>query len=322
MAGPDPAIRGAAPRGKDQSHLVNSLDVSASDTLTLPAAARAPILRGRAFAPAHALLTLPLVLFLAAFYVYPVAAMLLRGVHPDAWSIAPFAEVTQDDSFWRVMQITLSISVTVTLCCLGLGYPLAYWLARQKPARANLLLILVLIPFWTSILVRSYAWMALLERHGIVNNLLLALHAIPRPVKLLNTRFSVCIAMVHVLLPFMALPLYANLRALDWQLVRAAESLGSRPFATFRQIVLPLSRPGIAAGVSVVFTLAVGFYITPALVGASSDVVIAMLIDDRVDQLHWPQASAMAAILLVLVLLATLLLSRLIRGRRHPAAFR
>ena len=268
----------------------------------------------------HLLLTLPLIVFLAAFYVYPVADMLSRGVYPDSWSLAPFAEVLQDESFWRVMQITLEISVTVTVACLLLGYPLAYWLARMKPAQANLLLILVLIPFWTSILVRSYAWMALLERHGIINNMLLALHALERPAKLLNTRFSVCLAMTHVLLPFMVLPIFANLRSLDWQLVRAAESLGSRPFASFRQITLPLSRPGIAAGVTVVFTLAVGFYITPVLVGASSDVMISVMISDRVGQLHWPEASAMAAVLLALVLFATVLLGRAIRGRRLAAA--
>ncbi len=268
----------------------------------------------------HALLTLPLVLFLVAFYIYPVAAMLLRGVYPEHWSLDPFAEVAQDETFWRVMQITLEIAAVVTLCCLLLAYPLAYWLARMTPARANILLILVLIPFWTSILVRSYAWMALLERHGIVNNLLLALHVVPRPIKLLNTRFSVCLAMIHVLLPFMVLPLYSSLRGMDWHLARAAASLGSPPFATFRQIVLPLSRPGIAAGVTVVFTLAVGFYITPILVGASSDVVISMLINDRVGQLQWPEASAMAAILLGIVLLTTLVLARLIRGRRLAGA--
>jgi putative spermidine/putrescine transport system permease protein len=288
---------------------ITEASLSMAPARAAPARIRPAVLSG------HALLTLPLIVYLLAFYLYPVAAMLLRGVHPDGWSAAPFMEVAGDATFWRVMQITLEISVTVTLCCLLLGYPLAYWLARQTPARANLLLILVLIPFWTSILVRSYAWMALLERHGIVNNLLIALHAIPRPVKLLNTRFSVCLAMTHVLLPFMVLPLQACLRGLDWRLVRAAESLGSAPFATFRQVVLPLSRPGIAAGVTVVFTLAIGFYITPILVGASSDVVISMLIAGDVDQLLWPQASAMAAILLALVLLATMLLSRAIRGR-------
>jgi putative spermidine/putrescine transport system permease protein len=143
------------------------------------------------------LLTLPLTAFLVLFYAYPVGAMLFRSIHPAGWSLAAYAAVAGNAVFWRVMSITLDISVTVTLCCLALAYPLAYWLARLPVARANLLLILVLVPFWTSILVRSYAWMALLERHGIINNLLIWLHIIPQPLRLLNTRFSVYLAMVH-----------------------------------------------------------------------------------------------------------------------------
>jgi putative spermidine/putrescine transport system permease protein len=210
--------------------------------------------------------------------------------------------------------------VIVTLCCLVLAYPLAFWLARLPPASANFFLILVLVPFWTSILVRSYAWMALLERHGIVNNLLVWLGAVPRPVKLLNTRFSVCLAMVHVLLPFMVLPIYASLRALDWSLVRAAASLGATPWGAVRQVVLPLSRPGVGAGVTLVFTLSIGFYITPVLVGASSDVMVSMLINDQVGLLAWPTASAMAMVLLMLVLLVTGLLARLTGARAVPGA--
>jgi putative spermidine/putrescine transport system permease protein len=121
--------------------------------------------------------------------------------------------------------------------------------------------------------------------------------------------------MVHVLLPFMVLPIYTTLRSLDWRLVRAAESLGSGPLATIRQVVLPLARPGIAAGVTLVFTLSIGFYITPVLVGASSDVMISILINDQVGVLNWPAASAMAAVLLGLVLLITTVLSRLIGAK-------
>jgi putative spermidine/putrescine transport system permease protein len=245
--------------------------------------------------------------------------MLLRSVEPGAWSLQHYLDLLESGVFWRVMQITLEIGLIVTICCLLLAYPLAYWLARLPAASANLFLVLVLIPFWTSILVRSYAWMALLERHGIVNNLLLWLHLVPAPVKLLNTRFAVCLAMVHVLLPFMVLPIYATLRGLDWRLVRAAESLGATPWGTLRQIVLPLSRPGVGAGVTLVFTLAIGFYITPVLVGASSDVMVSMLINDQVGQLAWPSASAMSAVLLVLVLLVTGGLARLTRARRAVA---
>lgn len=267
-----------------------------------------------------ATLVVPLVLFLLAFFLYPVASMLLRSVEPGTWTLEPYRDLLASGVFWRVVQITLDIALTVTVACLLLAFPLAYWLARLPQATASLALILVLVPFWTSILVRSYAWMALLERHGIVNNLLLALHLIDAPIKLLNTRFSVCLAMIHVLLPFMVLPIYASLRALDWRLVHAAASLGASPGGVLRQIVLPLCRPGIGAGVNLVFTLAIGFYITPVLVGASSDVMIAMLINDQVGTLAWPSASAMSAVLLALVLGVAAILARLTGARRPVVA--
>lgn len=265
--------------------------------------------------PSVGWLVAPLGLFLVTFYAYPVGAMLARSVHPVGWSLAPYEALVSGGVFWRVMGVTLEIGAVVTGSCLLLALPLAYWLARMPPARANLLLLLVLVPFWTSVLVRSYAWMALLERHGIINNLLIWLGALDRPVKLLNTRLAVCLAMTHVLLPFMVLPIYATLRGLDWRLVQAAESLGSTPWGTVRQIVLPLAKPGIAAGVTLVFTLSVGFYITPVLVGAPGDVMAAVLISDQVGQLAWPEASAMSAVLLLLVLAVTAGLSRLLGTR-------
>lgn len=236
--------------------------------------------------------------------------MLARSVYPAGWSPAPCEVLLSGNVFWRVMGVTLNIGAVITGACLLLAVPLAYWLARMPPARANLL-PLVLVPFWTSILVRSYTWIALLERHGIINNLLVWLGALDRPVKLLNTRLAVCLAMTHVLLPFTVLPIYATLRSLDWRLVQAAESLGSTPWGMVRQIVLPLAKPGIAAGVTLVFTLSVGFYIAPVLVGAPGDAMAAVLISDQAGQLAWPEASAMSAVLLLLVLPVTAGPSRL-----------
>jgi putative spermidine/putrescine transport system permease protein len=214
------------------------------------------------------------------------------------------------------MQVTGEISLIVTVACLVLAWPLAYGMARLPAARANLLMVLVLVPFWTSILVRTYAWMARLGRRGIINNLLLWLGVVDRPLTLLNTRFSVCLAMVHVLLPFMVLPIYATLRGLDWRLVRAADSLGATPWGTLRQIVLPLSLPGTAAGVIFVFVLAIGFYITPVLVGGPSDVMISILINDQVGILNWPAASAMAAVLLAVVLVILGVFARVVGVER------
>jgi putative spermidine/putrescine transport system permease protein len=228
--------------------------------------------------------------------------MLQRSVYEKGWTLGVFGKLLQDGVFWRVMQITGTISLIVTLACLLLAYPVALFLARCRQSTANLLIILVLIPFWTSILARTYAWMVLLGRRGIINNILVATGLIDQPLQLLNTRFAVCVAMVHVLLPFMVLPIYSTLKSLDWRLIRAAEGLGARPLAVFRQVLLPLSLPGISAGCILVFTLAIGFYITPALVGGPGDLMISILIGNQVNILDWSQAAAMAVVLLFVVL--------------------
>jgi putative spermidine/putrescine transport system permease protein len=258
------------------------------------------------------LLVLPLAAFLLVFYAYPLGAMLARSVYDGGWTAGVFADLATDPSFWRVLGITAQIGMVVTLACLVLAYPLAYWLARMRPARANLLMILVLVPFWTSVLVRTYAWMSLLGRRGVLNAALLAAGVIDAPLQLINTRFAVYLAMVHVLLPFMILPLHATFRRLDWGLVRAAAGLGAGPVAAFRQIVLPLSLPGAIAGCLIVFTLAIGFYITPVLVGAGSDVMISMLVGDLVGRLDWPHAAGMATVLLGLVLLSLAVAARIV----------
>ena len=252
--------------------------------------------------PPGALLAAPLVFYLLVFYAYPVLLMLRRSVYQGGWTLATFGGLLQDGVFWRVMQITATISLIVTAACLLLAYPLALFLARCRQSTANLLVILVLIPFWTSILVRTYAWMVLLGRRGIINNFLVATGLIDQPMQLLNTRLAVCVAMVHVLLPFMVLPIYSTLKSLDWRLIRAAEGLGARPLGVFLQVLLPLSLPGISAGCILVFTLAIGFYITPALVGGPNDLMISILIANQVNILDWPQAAAMAVVLLAVVL--------------------
>ncbi len=258
------------------------------------------------------ILALPLLIFLLVFYAYPLCAMLSRSIYDEGWTFGGFALLAADPVFWRVLGTTAQVALVVTGFCLLLGYPVAYAMSRVQRGTANLLMVLVLIPFWTSILVRTYAWMALLGRRGVVNNALIASGLIDQPLQLMNTRFAVYLAMVHVLLPFMILPLYATLRGLDWRLVQAAEGLGAGPAAAFRQIVLPLSMPGMAAGCVLVFTLALGFYITPVLVGSGSDVMLSMLIGDLVNRLDWPRASAMAVVLLGMVLAVFAVLARIV----------
>lgn len=274
-------------------------------------------------------LLIPGLVFLIAFYGYPVASMLLRSVSDPTWGWQNFqplfeARSTIDvlgaslpmNAYIRVFGITLQIAIVVTLVTLLLGYPVAYALSSVSPARANLLMILVLIPFWTSILVRSYAWMVLLGQEGIINEALLAAGVLNEPMKMLNTRLAVYLGMIHILLPFMILPLYAVMRGIDRNLLRAAGNLGAPPSAVFRRIFLPLSLPGIAAGCLLVFILSLGFYITPALLGGQRDIMVSMLIQQQISQLNWGFGAALALVLLVIALGIYLLFTRLLGVER------
>jgi ABC-type spermidine/putrescine transport system permease subunit I len=243
----------------------------------------------------------PLLLFLLVFYAYPVLAMLLRSVAEPAWTLGNYEALAADTVFLHVFWTTLRTAVAVTCGCLFLGYPVALALAR--PGRmASLALIIVLLPFLTSILVRSYAWMVLLGRRGLLNEALLAAGIIDHPLRILNTSIAVHIAMIHILLPYMILPVANVLRQIDPSLPRAALGLGATQYRVFREIVLPLSMPGVAAGVLLVFVLSLGFYITPALVGGPRDMTVSMLIAQQVDQLNWPYAACLSAALLVVTL--------------------
>jgi ABC-type spermidine/putrescine transport system permease subunit I len=255
-----------------------------------------------ALARRHFALVLPLLAYLGIFYAYPVASMMFRSIHEPHWTLDNFRKVFETGAYLGVLWLTIKISFMVTLISLLLGYPVAYLLARLERSRSNLLMILVLLPLWTSILVRTYAWMVLLGRQGLINQLLISIGLIDEPIKLLNTTFAVYVAMVHVLLPLMILPLYGVMRGIDENLLRAAQGLGARPRSVFRQVVLPLSLPGIAAGCLLVFILSLGFFITPALVGGPQDLMIAVLIQQQVDLINWPFASALAVVLLAAAL--------------------
>ena len=255
---------------------------------------------------------IPLILYLLFFYAYPVIAMLFRSVSEPTWSLTNYSQLLRTNVYVHVMWITVWISIVVTVCTLLLGYPVAYLISSVTTTKSNLLIVLVLVPFWTSILVRTYAWMVLLGRQGIINELLQSLGIIDQPLRLLNTRFAVYVAMVHILLPFMILPLYSVMRGIDRSVLRAAEGLGARPRAVFMQVMLPLSLPGVAAGCLLVFILSLGFYITPALVGGPKDLMISVLIAQQVDLFNWAFASALAAVLLVGALLIFVIFNRIL----------
>ena len=278
---------------------------------------RSPVIPWRRAEPF--LLVAPLLGFMLLFYAIPVAAMLLRSLNDPSWTLANYRALAGDSVFVSVLGTTLRTAIVVTVGTLLLGYPVALAMTRLPRRRATLVLIVVLLPFWTSVLVRSYAWMVLLGRHGVINEALLALGITDAPLRLLNTSFAVNLAMIHILLPYMVLPIANTLRQIDESLLRAARSLGAGRFAVFRQVVLPLSAPGVAAGVLLVFVLALGFYVTPALVGGPRDMVLSMLIVQQIDLLNWPYAACLSGVLLGLTLVI-LAASRLLLGvRANPS---
>ena len=252
----------------------------------------------------------PLLIFMMVFYAVPVAAMLMRSVAEPDWTLAHYAALSGDTVFRNVFWTTLHTAVAVTLGTLLLGYPVALALARARRT-AGIVLIVVLLPFWSSILVRSYAWMVLLGRRGLINEALIAAGVIDHPLRILNTSIAVHVAMIHILLPYMILPIANALRQIDPSLARAAAGLGATPWRAFRQVILPLSMPGVAAGILLVFVLSLGFYITPALVGGPRDTTLSMLIAEQVDQLDWPYAAALSATLLAATLIIIAAFQRL-----------
>jgi putative spermidine/putrescine transport system permease protein len=240
---------------------------------------------------------------------YLLAALDLRRDADNAITAAPAAESV----FANVLGRTLWISGVVTLACLLLGYPVALFIARQPASSASLLLFLVLLPFWTSLLVRTVAWVVLLQREGILNNLLISVGFVNEPIRMIFNRFAVYVAMVHVLLPFMVLPLYAVMKGISPTYLRAASSLGATPFVAFRRVYLPQTLPGVGAGCLMVFIQALGYYITPALVGGAEDQMISYFIAFYASRtVNWGMAAALSIMLLAATLLLYALYNRMI----------
>ncbi len=217
--------------------------------------------------------------------------------------------------FGRILLRTFQISAVVTVFCLLLAYPLAYWLSTLPERRANVMMILVLVPFWTSILVRVAAWIVLLQREGLVNKSLMALSVVNEPVALLFNRTGVVIAMVHILLPFMILPLYSVMKSVPPTYLRAAISLGSAPLAAFFRVYVPQTLPGVGAGGLLVFILSIGYYVTPALLGGADDQMLSYYIAQYTNvDINWGMACALGAVLLVATLALYAVYRRLVKS--------
>jgi putative spermidine/putrescine transport system permease protein len=249
-------------------------------------------------------LLLPVFLYLLFFFIYPLVKMFLTSIFDPSFTLKNYIRLYENPVYLDVILRTFRLSFLVTIVSLLVGYPLAYFLNRVDSKISQILMIFVILPFWTSILVRVYAWMVILGRNGIINSVLMKLGLISSPINLLFNTFSVTIGMVHFLLPFMVFPLYSTMNGIDKNLVMAAYNLGATPAKAFFKVFFPLSLPGVGAGSLIVFILAIGFFITPALLGGRSNIVISMLIENQVNvQFNWSFAAAIAFILLIFTLI-------------------
>lgn len=241
----------------------------------------------------------PLLAYLMAFFVYPTMQMLALAVNENGLTVAHFERLLTTPVYLQVLWITFRTALVVTALCVLLGYPVAYLLTTASRGAAGLLLLFVVLPFWSSFLVRTFSWMILLQERGVINQALLGLGLVRSPLRLMYHRTGVYIGMVHVLLPYSILTAYTVMRGVDLALVRAAYTLGAGPTRAFLRVFLPLSLPGVAAGGLLVFVLSLGFFITPALLGGRTDVMMAQVIENQVNLLgNWHFGSALAALLL------------------------
>ncbi len=256
--------------------------------------------RGGAAAWRRLLPLAPALVFLALFFVYPLLRMIMLSFGAPEGPLANYRALVASPVYLTVLGLTFKTALGVTAVCVLLGVPTAYLLANVHGTTRAVLVVAVVLPFLTSILIRTYAWMALLGRHGVVNELLLALGVITAPLPLMHNLFGVYVGMVHVLLPFMVLPVYSVMAGIDPRLVRAAASLGATPRRALLTVYFPLALPGIASGALLVFLVALGFYITPALLGGPKQIMISNLIEVQVTELlNWGFGSALAFLLLL-----------------------
>lgn len=257
-------------------------------------------------------------LFLVGLVVFiPVGWLFwLSVIDAGELSLAHYRRIA-DATHVRIFYVTFEISILVTVLALLLGYPLAYLMSQLSPRWAGICMIFVLIPFWTSLLVRTYAWLVLLQRRGLINETLQDWGLIDAPLRLVHNYTGTVIGMLHIMLPFMILPLYAALRAVDANYMRAASNLGASPVRAFWTVFFPLSLPGVIAGSLLVFILSLGFYVTPALLGGGRVMMVSMKIQQNAGlYFDWGAASALGVVLLAITFVIFWVLGRFMRIER------
>ena len=251
-------------------------------------------------------LSIPAVALVVVFMVLPVGWLFWLSFFDASGSVSleNYERILTNRTYLSSFSVTFSVSLSVTLLCILLGYPVAYLLSELRQRSAMLLLIAVMLPYWTSVLVRTYAWLILLQRSGLINEWALHLGLIAEPLPLTHNLTGTVIGMTHVMLPFFILPVYAAMRSIDRVYLKAASSLGASPTRAFWTVFVPLSLPGFAAGSFLVFVLCIGFYVTPAVLGGGRVIMIAQQIERSITLYsNWGAASALGVTLLVLTVM-------------------
>lgn len=230
------------------------------------------------------------------------------------FSLVNYQRMIEYKSYARVYLITFQVSILTTLLCVLIGFPLAYFLAQLPQKIAGVLMLTVLLPFWTSLLVRTYAWLVLLQKKGLLNDFAIQIGLWETPVKLVHNMTGTLIGMAHIMLPFLILPLYGAMRRIEPEMMHAASNLGAKPIQAFWKIFFPISLPGLVAGSLIVFVLCLGFYVTPAVLGGGRVVMIATQITAILEnQFNWGAASALGVVLLVTTMIILYLAGRLLK---------
>jgi mannopine transport system permease protein len=249
----------------------------------------------------------PLLLVMSVGFVYPIGALIKLSLFTPALDLTSYRKIIEQPIYLSVMARTFRIALFVTITSFMLGYPVALAMASLRRRLAAVAAAAVFIALWSPVLVRSYAWIVLLQRNGVANNVMTELGLVEAPLKLLYNEGAIIVAMTHVLLPFMVLPIFAALRSIPQEYVCAARSLGAGASTAFLRVTLPLSLPGVFAGCVMCFILALGFYITPALVGGPGTLIVATLIGQQATVLlDWPFAAALSTVLLITTLIMVL----------------
>ena len=260
-------------------------------------------------------LTLPYLVLVIALIAIPVGWLFYLSFigRDETLSLENYERMWKSKAYIKIFITTFKISILTTIICAAIGYPLSYFMSQLSRKWANICMIAVLIPFWTSLLVRTYAWLVLLQKKGLINNILIESGLITEPLKFVHNTTGTLIGMVHIMLPFLILPLYANMRSIDKDCLKAASSLGATPTRAFWTVFLPLTLPGLLAGLLIVFVLCLGFYVTPAILGGGKVIMAAMKISTNIEMyFNWGAASALGVVLLVVTGIILFVASKLI----------